>query len=98
VLVYGMGQVWRKIVSRPKNEDIGKPLRDRRVPVMVSQDEYAALEGAAVNMGVGVSTYMRLKALGATKAPRSNPPKRRGPDTARHADTACLGVACGVAG
>ena len=55
-------------MSRPKNEDIGKPLRDRRVPVMVSQDEYAALEGAAVNMGVGVSTYMRLKALEAARA------------------------------
>jgi hypothetical protein len=62
------GSSMEKIVSRPKNEDIGKPLRDRRVPVMVSQDEYAALEGAAVNMGVGVSTYMRLKALEAARA------------------------------
>lgn len=52
-----------KIVSRPKNEDIGKPLRDKRVPVMVSQDEHAELDRAATEMGVGVSTYLRLKAL-----------------------------------
>ena len=57
-----------KIVSRPKNEDIGKPLRDKRVPVMVSLDEHAELDRAAAEMGVGVSTYLRLKALEAARA------------------------------
>lgn len=57
-----------KTVSRPKNEDLGKPLRDRRIPVMVSQDEHAELETAAQEMGVGVSTFLRLKALEAARA------------------------------
>lgn len=57
-----------KAVSRPKNEDLGKPLRDKRVPVMVSLEEYAELEKSAEMMGVGVSTYMRLKALEASRA------------------------------
>ncbi len=56
-----------KLVSRPKNEDLGKPLRDKRVPVMVSADEHAELEKAASDMGVGVSTYLRLKALEAAR-------------------------------
>lgn len=56
-----------RIVSRPKNEDLGRPLRDRRVPVMVSQEEHTELERAASEMGVGVSTYLRLKALEAAR-------------------------------
>jgi uncharacterized protein (DUF1778 family) len=52
-----------KIVSRPKNEDIGKPLRDQRIPVMVTAEEKQALQAAAAAMGVGVSTYARLVAL-----------------------------------
>ena len=54
-------------MSRPKNVDIGKPLRGRRVPVMMSNEEYAELEGPAQQMGVGVSTYMRIKALEAAR-------------------------------
>lgn len=57
-----------RAVSRPKNEDLGKPLRDKRVPVMVTEDEHAELEKAASEMGVGVSTYLRLKALEAARA------------------------------
>ncbi|MEO0343006.1 MAG: hypothetical protein AAF198_06170 [Pseudomonadota bacterium] len=54
-------------MSRPKNEDLGKPLRDKRVPVMMSQDEYEELEQSASAMGVGVSTFIRLKALEAAR-------------------------------
>lgn len=50
-------------MSRPKNEDIGKPLRDQRIPVMVTAEEKQALQAAAAAMGVGVSTYARLVAL-----------------------------------
>ena len=59
-----------KIVSRPKNEDIGRPLRDRRIPVMVTLEEKEALQAAADAMGVGVSTYIRLRALEAAQASR----------------------------
>ena len=54
-------------MSRPKNEDIGKPLRSKRVPVMVTDEEHRELEEAAAAMGVGVSTYLRLKALEAAR-------------------------------
>ena len=54
-------------MSRPKNEDLGKPLRDKRVLVMVSLEEHSELETASAAMGVGVSTYMRLKALEAAR-------------------------------
>lgn len=57
-----------KNVSRPKNEDVGKPLRDKRLPVMMSSDEYNELEAAASNAGIGVSTFVRLKALEAARA------------------------------
>ena len=56
-----------QIVSRPKNEDIGKALRDKRIPVQVTEDEKAELDRAASEMGVGVSTYVRLKALEAAR-------------------------------
>lgn len=56
-----------QIVSRPKNEDIGKALRDKRIPVQVTEDEKAELDRAANEMGVGVSTYVRLKALEAAR-------------------------------
>lgn len=57
-----------KVVSRPKNEDIGKPLRDKRIPVQVSQDEYDTLSGAADAAGVPLSTWLRWLALKAAKA------------------------------
>lgn len=57
-----------KIVSRPKNEDIGKPLKDRRVSVLLTDGEHAEIERAASNMGVGVSTFLRLKGLEAARA------------------------------
>lgn len=56
-----------KLVSRPKNEDVGKPLRDKRVPVMMSEDEWTALNAASQKAGVGLSTYLRQSALKATK-------------------------------
>lgn len=45
----------------------GRPLRDRPVPVAVSEGEHKLIENAAAQMGVGVSTYMRLKALEAAR-------------------------------
>lgn len=54
-------------MARPKNEDLGKPLRNKRVPVMVSEEEYAEIEAAAQRQGIGASTYMRLKALEAAR-------------------------------
>lgn len=56
-----------KNVSRPKNEDIGEPLREKRVAVMMSIEDYEKLKSAAQRMGVGVSTYMRIKALEAAE-------------------------------
>lgn len=50
-------------MSRPKNEDIGKPLQNKRVPVMVTDEEHAELTAAAERLGIGVSTYMRTMAL-----------------------------------
>jgi len=52
-----------KIVARPKNEDIGKPLRDQRVPVMMTIAEYNKIDAAARSEGLGISTYMRVKAI-----------------------------------
>lgn len=54
-------------MSRPKNEDIGEPLREKRVAVMMSNEDYEKLKSAAQKMGVGVSTYMRVKALEAAQ-------------------------------
>lgn len=59
-----------KIAPRPK-EDTGEPLRDKRVPVMMTSDERQELKRAALEMGVGVSTYLRLKALEAARAGRN---------------------------
>jgi len=50
-------------VARPKNEDIGKPLRDQRVPVMMTIAEYNKIDAAARSEGLGISTYMRVKAI-----------------------------------
>lgn len=50
-------------MSRPKNADIGKPLRSRRIPVQVSDEEYALIEAAALKRGVPVSTWLRMLAL-----------------------------------
>lgn len=50
-------------MSRPKNEDIGEPSRDKRVAVMMSDEDFEKLKLSAQRMGVGVSTYMRIKAL-----------------------------------
>ena len=54
-------------MSRPKNEDIGEPLREKRVAVMMSIEDYEILKSAAQKMGVGVSTYMRVKSLEASQ-------------------------------
>ena len=52
-----------KIMNRPKNADVGKPLRDRRVPVQMTQDEYDRIQAAADAVGQTVSGYLRTKAL-----------------------------------
>ena len=56
-----------KTLSRPKNEDIGKPLRSKRIPVQVSQEEYDEIERAAQRRGVPVSTWLRMLALESAK-------------------------------
>ena len=50
-------------MNRPKNADVGKPLRDRRVPVQMTQDEYDRIQAAADAVGQTVSGYLRTKAL-----------------------------------
>ena len=57
-----------KIVSRPKNVDIGKSSRSERIPVQVTKEEKAEIESAANEMGIGASTYIRLKALEAARS------------------------------
>ncbi len=59
-----------KIVSRPKNADVGRPTRSRKLQVMVSDDEYEELEASAEREGMPVSTYVRAKALIATRTGR----------------------------
>lgn len=57
-----------KIVSRPKNEDIGIPLRDRRVPIQMTEDEHAELKAAADREGLNLSSYIRAQALKAARS------------------------------
>lgn len=52
-----------KIVSRPKNEDLGKPLRDKRIAVQASQEEYDLMIAAAAEAGMPLSTWLRWLAL-----------------------------------
>lgn len=47
--------------------DRGEPLREKRVVVMMSAEDYEKLKSAAQKMGVGVSTYMRVKSLEAAQ-------------------------------
>ncbi|MFG6591306.1 plasmid mobilization protein [Sulfitobacter sp. 1A12157] len=54
-----------KIVSRPTNESLGKPARTKRVPVMMTEDEYERIAAAAQAAGLGVSTFLRICALNA---------------------------------
>ena len=37
--------------------------RKRRVPVLFTEDEYDRIETAAYDAGLGVSTFIRVKAL-----------------------------------
>lgn len=41
--------------------------RDVRVPVVMTAEEHKVIKDAAERMGVGVSTYLRLKALEAAR-------------------------------
>lgn len=50
-------------MSRPKNEDIGKPVRNQRIPVLLSEEEKEMIEAAASNQGMAASTWMRWLAL-----------------------------------
>lgn len=54
-------------MSRPMNETVGKPLRTARIPVQVTYDEKDELARAAEAAGMGVSTYIRMKALDAAR-------------------------------
>ena len=60
-------------MNRPKNADLGKPSRDRRVPVLMTSDEYREIELAANRHGIPVSTYVRMKALEAARQAGSKP-------------------------
>jgi hypothetical protein len=42
-------------------------LRDERVPVLLTKDERAEIQAAADAFGVPLSTYLRIKALEATR-------------------------------
>ena len=55
-------------VSRPTNASQGRQSRSERIPVQVTPDEKEELEKAAAELGLGVSTYMRLKALEAARS------------------------------
>lgn len=57
-------------VGRPKNKDVGKPLRDQRIPVQVSEEEKAMIEAAAEREGLAPSTWMRILALKAARGAR----------------------------
>lgn len=50
-------------MSRPKNETLGRPLRDKRVPLQLTQDEHAELSEAAERQGMPLSTFMRWASL-----------------------------------
>lgn len=50
-------------MARPKNEDIGKPLRNERIPVQLSPDEKRDIERAAEAQGMPASSWMRFLAL-----------------------------------
>lgn len=50
-------------VSRPKNEDLGKPLRNERIPVQVSAEEKREIEAAANAQGMPASSWMRWLAI-----------------------------------
>jgi hypothetical protein len=52
-----------KMMNRPKNADLGKPLRSKRIPVQVSDEEHAEIEAAASKRGYPVSTWLRVLAL-----------------------------------
>ena len=52
-----------KAMSRPKNETLGRPLRDKRVPLQLTQDEHAELSEAAERQGMPLSTFMRWASL-----------------------------------
>ena len=51
--------------------------RDIRIPVMLSPDEHERLDAAAKRLGIGLSTYMRLKALEVTDDPARAARKRQ---------------------
>jgi len=62
----GHYQHMEKIVSRPTNESLGRQVRAKRVPVMMTDDEYDRIAQAAQAAGVGVSTFLRLCAIDAS--------------------------------
>lgn len=54
-------------MPRPTNESQGRPVRDKRVPVMMNDEEYAIIAEAARRDGTGVSTFLRTSGLGKAK-------------------------------
>lgn len=54
-------------MNRPKNADVGKPLRSKRIPVQVTPEEYAEIEDASGRLGIPVSSFVRMKALEAAR-------------------------------
>jgi len=54
-------------MPRPKNEAAGKPTRNRRIHVLLTDEEHERIADAAEKAGAGVSTYIRVQALKAAR-------------------------------
>lgn len=67
----GHNQHMEKTLTRPTNESLGKQARTKRVPVMMTEDEYERIAALADAAGLGVSTYLRISALNAKTPPPS---------------------------
>ena len=54
-------------MPRPKNETVGKPTRNKRIHVLLTDDEHERISAAAEKAGAGLSTYVRVRALEAAR-------------------------------
>jgi hypothetical protein len=52
-----------KNMTKQKSNDTDSGVRNKRIPVMVSAHERSEIERLAGSMGVGISTYLRIKGL-----------------------------------
>lgn len=52
--------------------------RDERIPVLLTKSERARIQAAADKVGLGISTFIRVKALEALSAEKPKPQRREG--------------------